>query len=99
MKYTINRIIENFHDEVKPELLFFWGHTIKDEMTKACFSQWFPAQFEENNVIYETAEHYMMAEKARLFNDDEVLEKILTAETPNNAKSLGRKVKNFDMEI
>ncbi|SDI83509.1 hypothetical protein SAMN05421846_1155 [Chryseobacterium taeanense] len=99
MKYTINTIIEDFHDEVKPEILFFWGHTIKDEMTKACFSQWFPAQFEENNVIYETAEHYMMAEKARLFNDVEVFEKILKAETPNNAKSLGRKVKNFDMEI
>lgn len=99
MKYTINTIIEDFHHEVKPELLFFWGHTKKDEMTKACFSQWFPAQFEENKVIYTTAEHYMMAEKARLFNDDEVLEKILTAEAPNNAKSLGRKVKNFDMEI
>jgi len=38
----------------------------------------------------------MMAEKARLFKDEEMLEKILKAATPAEAKKLGRKVKNFD---
>lgn len=41
----------------------------------------------------------MMAGKARLFNDHEILEQILKTETPNQAKSLGRKVRNFDPEI
>jgi ribA/ribD-fused uncharacterized protein len=40
-----------------------------------------------------------MAGKARLFNDHEILEQILKAETPNQAKSLGRKVRNFDPKI
>jgi predicted NAD-dependent protein-ADP-ribosyltransferase YbiA (DUF1768 family) len=44
---------------------------MKDEITKACFSQWFPFEFQENGIIYKTAEHYMMAGKAKLFNDDE----------------------------
>ena len=99
MKYTLNNTIEKFHQKENPEFLFFWGHTVKDEITKACFSQWFPFEFEENGNIYKTAEHYMMAGKARLFNDHEILEQILKAETPNQAKSLGRKVRNFDPEI
>lgn len=41
----------------------------------------------------------MMTRKARLFNDHEILEQILKAETPNQAKSLGRKVRNFDPQI
>lgn len=41
----------------------------------------------------------MMAGKAKLFDDQEVFKEILTAETPNQAKSLGRKVKNFDPKI
>jgi ribA/ribD-fused uncharacterized protein len=41
----------------------------------------------------------MMAGKAKLFNDHETLEEVLKSETPNQAKSLGRKVKNFDPKI
>ncbi|MGG5209387.1 NADAR family protein [Chryseobacterium sp. MIQD13] len=99
MKYTLQNTIERFQKKETPEFLFFWGHTIKDEITKSCFSQWFPVQFEENGTIYKTAEHYMMAGKARLFNDQEILEQVLRSETPNNAKSLGRKVKNFDPKV
>jgi ribA/ribD-fused uncharacterized protein len=99
MRYRLKDIIEKFEKEEKLEFLFFWGHTVKDEITKACFSQWFPLEFEENGIIYKTAEHYMMAGKAKLFNDNEILEEILKAESPNVAKSLGRKVKNFDPQI
>lgn len=99
MKYTLPNIIEKFQQKERPEFLFFWGHTVKDEITKSCFSQWFPIQFEENRTIYKTAEHYMMAGKAKLFNDQEILQKVLKSETPNEAKSLGRKVKNFDPKL
>ncbi len=40
-----------------------------------------------------------MAGKARLFHDDETLAEILDAPDPHKAKSLGRKVKNFDSKI
>lgn len=99
MKYTLQHIIEKFQRGEKLEFLFFWGHTVKDEISKSCFSQWFPIEFEENGTIYKTAEHYMMAGKAKLFNDQQILEKVLRSETPNQAKSLGRKVKNFDPKL
>lgn len=99
MKYTLQNITERFQKKEKIKFLFFWGHRVKDEITKSCFSQWFPIRFEEDGVIYKTAEHYMMAGKAKLFNDQEILEKILQSATPNQAKNLGRKVKNFDPKI
>ena len=40
-----------------------------------------------------------MAEKARLFLDEENHQKILDCKHPNEAKKLGRAVKNFDSEI
>ena len=40
----------------------------------------------------------MMAEKARLFNDEETLRKILSTDDPKEVKALGRLIKNFDQE-
>ncbi|GEN68710.1 NADAR family protein [Chryseobacterium rhizosphaerae] len=99
MKYTRQNTKDRFQKKERIKFLFFWGHTVKDEITKSCFSQWFTGKFEENGIVYNTAEHYMMAGKARLFNDPETLEKILQASTPNQVKSLGRKVKNFDPKL
>lgn len=70
--------------------VFFWKNSI--------FSQWFSSPFTVNNIEYCCAEQYMMAEKARLFNDDETLEKILNTKDPKKMKQLGRSVKNFDVD-
>jgi len=80
--------------------VFFWGHTERDldVVSAACLSQWYPSPFEADGVRYATAEHYMMAGKARLFGDDEMLEQILSAGSPAEAKKLGRKVRHFDHE-
>jgi ribA/ribD-fused uncharacterized protein len=77
--------------------LYFWGHQPSPDgsITKTCCSQWFAASFTLENVHYPTAEHYMMAEKARLFNDLATLQKILAVPHPHAAKALGREVQNF----
>lgn len=84
----------------KFDWLFFWGHKQPRDgrVSASCLSQWFPAPFEVEGVGYPTAEHWMMAEKARLFGDAECLARILAAESPAAAKSLGRKVRGFDEE-
>jgi len=41
----------------------------------------------------------MMAEKARLFNDKQALEKILAANDPAEAKDLGRTVKGYKEDL
>jgi len=78
--------------------VFFWGHTpSKDGLVdKSCFSQWYEADFNLEGVHYRTAEHYMMAEKARLFGDEPIRLKILACSHPHEAKKLGRAVKNYD---
>lgn len=78
--------------------LFFWGHTAKNNSSvgKECLSQWYEAGFDIDGNIYPTAEHYMMAAKARLFNDHEALEKILESSQPAEAKKLGRTVKGYE---
>ena len=65
----------------------------------SCLSQWFVHSFSVDGVEYRSAEHWMMAEKARLFDDGEALELILECETPREAKALGRKVRDFDAKL
>lgn len=45
---------------------------------------------------FPTAEHYMMAQKAVMFKDIKMRDKIMSARTPKEAKELGRLVSNFD---
>ena len=80
--------------------LFFWGNKPSNTITKSCLSQWWEKHpFESNGIRYLTAEHYMMAGKAKLFNDQEIFEKILDTKHPGEVKKLGRKVKNFNPKI
>lgn len=67
-------------------------------MIKSCLSQWYAAPFTVDGILYPTAEHWMMAAKARVFDDDEVLAQILAAPDPKAAKALGRTVRNFDSD-
>ena len=100
MKYTVEIIKELVKKNNELPILYFWGHTINPyKITAACLSQWYDCRFEVDGVTYHTTEQYMMACKARLFGDDEVLQEIMTAEHPSKYKKLGRKVRGFVPEI
>ena len=74
---------ENFH--------FFW---------KSKLSQWSYSPFIDRfGIQYNCSEQYMMAEKARLFFDFEIEQRIMESENPKQQKALGRQVKNFNQEI
>ncbi|WP_288057300.1 NADAR family protein [Xylanibacter rodentium] len=99
MEYTIQMIKDRFNSGESLEYIFFWRHHAKlGKVTKACFSQWFPACFVVDDVEYNCAEQYMMAEKARVFDDDDIRMRILASNDPKEIKALGRMVKNFDVE-
>lgn len=76
-------------------------------------SQWYPSPFtvkirfkeegDEETVMFPSAEHWMMVQKALLFGDEEIARQILAVDEVNYAnmsavKSLGRQVRNFDEE-
>ena len=99
MEHSIQTVKDRFNSGEPLEYVFFWGHHTKlGKMTKACFSQWFPADFVVDDVAYNCTEQYMMAEKARVFGDDDIRQKMLASNDPKEIKALGRQVKNFDVE-
>ena len=81
-----------------PEYLLFWGHTPRPGGGPGpwMLSQWWPAAFSHDGVVYVSAEHFMMAAKARLFGDAAAERAVLAAATPHDAKALGRAVEGFD---
>ncbi|GAA3098827.1 NADAR family protein [Streptomyces echinatus] len=80
--------------------LHFWGHRPRPDgrVGASCLSQWWPSPFVVDGVEYATAEHWMMAGKARLFGDAEAERRVLAAEHPAEAKKAGRLVRDFDQE-
>ncbi len=80
-----------------PELLLFWGHrpAAGGRIGPGCLSQWYPAPFAVAGITYATAEHFMMAGKARLFGDAEAERRVLASPDPRAAKAAGRTVRGF----
>lgn len=78
------------------EYVFFWSHRPKAKVDKSCLSQWYVSPFELDGIVYKTAEHFMMAEKARLFGDTEILPEVIAAKHPSDVKMLGRRIRGFD---
>ena len=70
--------------------IYFWG---------TWFSQWAEGEFTVEGVKYNCAEQYMMAEKAKTFEDTESLAKIMNLKDPQKQKAIGRKVKNYVDEV
>ncbi len=74
------------------DAIYFWG---------SVYSQWYSSenQIEENNIIFNNAEKYMMYHKALLFKDLDIANQILALNNAKKIKALGRKIKNFDEDI
>lgn len=70
---------------------FFWkSHSV--------FSNWHPSVFTHDGIVFNCSEQYMMYHKAKLFNDTEIMEKVMQTDSPKEQKALGRQVKNFNSE-
>ena len=97
MPYSTDWLLEQLAQNTGVKYLFFWGHQPNKDgvITKSCLSQWWLADFVVNGVTYRSAEHWMMAEKARLFADEGTLTRILAAKSPADAKKLGREIQGF----
>lgn len=96
---SVDSLVEAMQKGERPKWLFFWGHSPRKDgrVSSTCFSQWWSGHpYEIDGVRYATAEHWMMAEKARLFHDEATLAKVLAAPSAAQAKALGRKVTPFD---
>jgi len=80
------------------KFLFFWGHKPEPDgsLGRGCLSQWWPAPFTVDGIVFATAEHYMMWRKAMLFGDEKIAAQIVEVPHPSQAKALGRQARGFD---
>ncbi len=62
------------------------------------YGQWTRSPFTVEGIDYSCAEQFMMAEKARLFGDDEIRAEILATDSPRQHKALGRRVRGFNRD-
>jgi len=98
MNYSLEWLIAHVEKKNRVKFLFFWGHqkSRSGDLTAACFSQWWAASFAVDGVRYNTTEHWMMAQKALLFDNQEIYRQIIAARSPAEAKALGRQVTHFE---
>lgn len=97
MKYSNEWVIAQWNNNKVPGFVFFWRPgTTHEKVSASCFSQWHETPFVVDGVTYHTAEHWMMAGKARLFADQEIFDAIINTLSPATVQNLGRKVKRFD---
>jgi ribA/ribD-fused uncharacterized protein len=76
-------------------VIFFYGS--KDKKY-GYLSQFYKCIFKYRGVTYICAEQWMMAWKAKLFNDKRALSLIMHETNPARIKMLGRTVRNFDQK-
>ncbi|MEU3458980.1 NADAR family protein [Streptomyces sp. NPDC006733] len=97
---SVEELVEHVVRGGRVKYLPFWGHRPQRDGSPGagCLSQWWPAPFTVGGVEYATAEHWMMAGKARVFGDAEAERAAVAAVHPKAAKSVGRTVRGFDEE-
>ncbi|MFC9844529.1 NADAR family protein [Streptomyces sp. NPDC060223] len=91
-------LVSEVRSGARVKYLHFWGHRPRPDgqVSASCLSQWWPSPFTVDGVAYATAEHWMMARKARLFEDPEAERRAVDATSPAAAKKAGRLVRGFD---
>ena len=96
--WTKDRLAQHVESGAAVDFLFFWGHTPKQppQIDASCLSQWFARPFTVGGVTYPSAEHFMMAEKARLFADEGAEARILAVASPAEVKAIGREVNGYN---
>ncbi|KXT18360.1 hypothetical protein AC579_964 [Pseudocercospora musae] len=73
--------------------LYFWREFEPDF---GFMSQWFTSPFTVSGITYQTAEMWMMIEKARLFGDHDIAKQMTETTVPSEHQHLGRLAKGFD---
>ncbi|MFC9912001.1 NADAR family protein [Streptomyces sp. NPDC059862] len=98
---SVDTLVREVRAGAHIKYLHFWGHRPRSDgrVGPSCLSQWWPSPFTVDDVEYATAEHWMMAAKARLFEDAEAERRVLAAAHPAQAKKAGRLVRGFDESI
>jgi ribA/ribD-fused uncharacterized protein len=98
MKYDLTWLKQQYDSGVQPEFLFFTEMTATQNTAAAqmMLAQWYPSSFSVEGDEYLHAAHWMMVQKAKLFDDYESATSLLTLRDDREIRSRGRKIAGFD---
>jgi ribA/ribD-fused uncharacterized protein len=90
-RLTSSGSINMFHNNRRSGVVVFYG--------KACYlSTYFEGfPFRYRGKTFPTSEHLFQYQKAQLFKDRQARREIMETESPEEARQIGRQVKNFDL--
>lgn len=82
-------------------IVTFWGCAQKQKgvIDTSCLSNHYIRKFEQQGTWFNCVEQGMMYFKAQMFEDREIMHKVMAEKWPPNQKRLGRQVKNFDQKV
>ena len=99
--YDLEALRRGWQAGERYRFLYFWKPEAEADgsLGPGCLGQWWPSRFTIGGTEYSCAEQWMMAEKARMFGDEEALAAIMETSSPKRMKALGRAVRNFRKEV
>ncbi len=100
-KYARTWLVQEAAQGIGYDMCLFWKHHPAEDgkITKSCLSQWWMQEFRYSVTTYCCMEQFMMEQKARLFEDEEIGKQIMDSHNPHEIRELGRKVKGFDQAL
>lgn len=84
-------VVQNVENKSEKLVLFFTG--------KSYLSNFYRCTFEADGIKFTSNEQFFHYQKARLFKDETIMNKILATNDPKEQKRLGRKVKNYNESV
>ena len=100
IKYSTNDL-EKLPEDMRPDKIAIQEKdgVVLFYRSDAYLSNFYDAEMCIDNITYQNVEQYFTAEKARTFNDNVTLSKIMEAETPAAMKYWGKNTKGFSHNI
>lgn len=101
MRYHLTWLTDKFDKGQCPDVVFFWSHINRKSTSYGEFmlSQWYPAPFSVNEIVYKSSGQWMMARKALLFGDRKAFKRIIDTDRPEEVRALSRNIDHFDETI
>ena len=99
-KLYTTKDLDKLPEDLKPSVLttVSHGNSVAFFTSHSALSNHYSCTFNQDGYIFSSSEQYFMFKKAKYFHDEVTAAAILKSSDPLEAKSLGKKVQNFDAE-
>jgi ribA/ribD-fused uncharacterized protein len=101
MKYNLTWLKQKYDGGSQPEFLFFFAAAPSERSgsgEETMLTQWYPSNFVVQGDQYLHSAHWMMVQKAKLFDDIGAANRLLAATDDRQILEHGRQIAGFDQK-